>query len=138
MSKIIYIAVPYSHEDPDIQEWRYERVTEATGCLIKKNLGVFYSPITHTHPINEGKHGPITHKLWVEEHDLPFLRKCSKLLVLMLPKWEESVGVRKEMNEATALGIPIVFASPCYDEMFRIKDVFLLDEPLAQTLQDMI
>lgn len=116
-----YLAVPYSHDDPAVKQWRYERVTEAAAVLIRQGIDSLYSPITHTHPIDrhmtEKKN---EHTFWVEQFDMPFLSNSLKVIVLMLPGWDKSIGVKMEIQRAEELGIPVRYMEPYYDEMFRI------------------
>lgn len=117
----VYLATPYTHPDPAVQQWRYQRVTEAAAFLIKGGCKSLYSPITHTHPIDRHLiEQQQNHTFWVEDFDMPFLANSKRITILMLPGWDKSVGVRMEIKHAGNLAIPVVFVRPQYDEMFRI------------------
>ena len=121
-----YLATPYSHEDPAVKQWRYERVTEAAALLLRSGTCIvsIYSPITHTHPIDHHmREKQNEHTFWVEKFDMPFLANSEKVIVLMLPGWDKSIRVKMEVQKAKELGIPVSYAVPRYDEMFRIIDV---------------
>lgn len=123
---MIYLACPYYHEDIAIRRWRFERVTEALALLVAERRIPVYSPITMTHPmhmvcIERGIELPDTHEFWVGTLDFPFLRNCSSLAILMLPSWNQSVGVKMELDEAMKLRLAIEFLLPTYDEGGRIE-----------------
>jgi hypothetical protein len=128
MKKIdAYLAVPYTHPDPAVQEWRFERVTEMTAILIGEGrFKSIYSPITHSHPIDKHLARYADHEFWVEEFDMPFLLNSANLIILRLPGWDRSTGVRMEMDRAKQEGIPIWFLDPAYDAMSRIEGVAVL------------
>ena len=47
--RIIYLAGPYTHGDPQIREQRYNIITSVAADLISQGYIVF-SPLTMTHP----------------------------------------------------------------------------------------
>jgi len=73
------------------------------------------------------------HDLWLG-YDLKLLRHCDVLAVITLDGWEDSAGVRAEIDEAERLGIPIVFLAPDwfvsrnFIDRRTFKDVELSDE----------
>lgn len=104
---MIYLACPYTHPDPSIVRKRFEYVTRATGCLMKRGLVVF-SPITQSHLVAEMEDMPGTWEFWAEQ-DLAVLKRCDALYVLCLPGWKESVGVTAEIKAADDLGLPVFY-----------------------------
>ena len=119
-----YLATPYTHPDPAVQEWRFERVTEAVALLLGEGYDCIYSPITHSHPIDKHlPHRQADHDFWVNKFDLPFLANSARLLVLLLPGWSHSTGVSMEIKQAGERSIPVSFVEPVYDEMFRLVGV---------------
>jgi hypothetical protein len=108
---IAYIACPYSHSDPLVRQMRFTQVSRVAARLMLKGEVVF-SPISHSHPIEQyGMDEPQGYDFWMDQ-DLPILRKCSKLYVMMLPGWSQSKGVAKEIDTAIECDIPIEFISP--------------------------
>ena len=106
---LIYIAQPYSHEDPAMREWRYQQALKVAARLMLQGWAVF-SPIAHTHPI-ERETGKQSHDFWLRQ-DIAVLRHAAKLVVLMLPGWKESKGVAEEIAVAKANKIPIELMAP--------------------------
>jgi nucleoside 2-deoxyribosyltransferase len=101
---IAYLAAPYSHPDPEVKTQRLEAVAKAAAHLFSKGVWVF-SPLTHNMTIDvHGIHGN-----WQQwgEFDLEMMARCDTLLVLKLPGWEASKGVRDEIAYAKKIGLPI-------------------------------
>lgn len=109
---LTYLASPYSHEDPAVRESRFHAACRKAAELMLAG-DVVFAPIAHSHPISEqmpmGK--ATDHELWMSQ-DLPILRRCDRLLVLMLPGWDQSRGVREEMEVARACQITVEFEKP--------------------------
>jgi len=102
---MIYLGCPYSHPDPAIVQKRFEYVTRVAGALMKRGYVVF-SPITHSHPIAMLEKMPGTWEFWAEQ-DLHILALCDELHVLELPGWQQSVGLRAEINAAVHAGLRV-------------------------------
>jgi hypothetical protein len=103
---VIYVASPYSHDDPAVRQARFEAACRVTAELIRQGKST-YSPIAYSHPLSR-YNLPLDWKFW-QRHDLDFLAICSEMVVLKLPGWEESVGVRAEIAAARTLGKPVTF-----------------------------
>jgi hypothetical protein len=101
--EIIYLAVPYSHPDPVVRECRFIAANRIAAKLMKEGKLIF-SPISHSHNIDLGGDW----KRW-EQFDRIFLELCSSMVVLCLPGWEESVGVRSEIKIMKELGKEIEY-----------------------------
>ena len=104
---LVYLAVPYSHPDERVRQERYEAVTKAAGFLMNEGYIVF-SPITHCHHIKQICDLPTGWEYW-EAFDRAYLKHCSKLIVLKLHGWEDSVGVNAEIDIAKEMGIEIEY-----------------------------
>lgn len=116
---MIYLASPYFHSDPAVMQARYEAAVRAAGKLIADGVHVF-SPIVHNHPVRvESGRIPGDHKFWLD-YDRWFLEKCSKLIVLKLDGWQDSVGVGDEVSYANDRHIPVEFMNPIYS--FQVGD----------------
>ena len=98
---IVYLASPYTHDRVEVMEQRYRAACRAAGVLMKQGYVVF-SPVAHSHSV--AVHGlepeqQTNFQFWMDQ-DLPVLRKCDILMVLMLPGWDRSRGVAREIEVA--------------------------------------
>jgi hypothetical protein len=109
-SMLVYLAVPYSHPDPRVQEQRFLAVNKVAAKLMLEGVCVF-SPISHTHPIAQAGEMPKGWEFWAR-YDFEILSKCRKLIVLKLGGWDKSVGVTAEIKLATELGLEIEYLEP--------------------------
>ena len=107
MSKIIYLAAPYSHEDKHIRELRYLQITEVTARLIKEG-NIVFSPITYGHILSEMEDLPTTFEFW-EKFCLAFLEKCDEMYVLTLDGYSTSKGVSMELKYCDENKIPVKY-----------------------------
>jgi nucleoside 2-deoxyribosyltransferase len=106
---MIYLAAPYSHRNPAVEEERFQAVCLYAAKLINSGIHVF-SPIAHCHSI--GLHGlPGDWNFW-KDFDRAFLEICDEVWVLMIDGWQESKGVHAEINIAVSLGKSVVFVKP--------------------------
>ncbi len=106
---MIYLASPYSHDDPAIREQRFHAVCRETAELMRRG-NVVFSPIVHGHPL-VGHGLPTDWPFW-ERFDREHLRRCNELVVLTLDGWRESVGVAAEIRIASDLGKPVRYLAP--------------------------
>jgi len=119
----VYIAVPYSHQNKEVQVFRFEAVTKAAGWLMNTYGWNVLSPITNSHPIHVlAPNVPGDWKFW-QQVDTDYLRCSNRFVILTLPGWRESVGVTAETKIAAELGLP--------KQYLNIRDggYFLEDEP---------
>lgn len=103
---MIYLASPYSHPEPAIREQRYRDACQAAARLMSQGELVF-SPIAHSHGIAAaGIEGDW--KSW-SKFDQWFLDRCSSVVVLTSPGWEESKGIKSELVIAERLDLPVSY-----------------------------
>jgi len=113
---MIYLASPYSHEDPKIMDERFEAVCKCTAYLSKMGLVVF-SPIAHSH--NLVKYDlPTSWEFW-SRIDMAFISRCDELWALTLDGYRESKGVTAEIQIAREIGMKVVFISPLEVEQLK-------------------
>jgi len=107
--ELIYLACPYSVGNPSkaLMKYRARMATFVTGKLIQRGYVVF-SPLTHNDPIEEMFDLPKYWTFWCQ-FDSAFLLRCTRVMVLMLPQWEESVGIKDEIRLAELHGIPVEY-----------------------------
>lgn len=118
MSEMIYIGGPYSNNAP-VSDGpasaakrlaRFNAVTELARQMIEKEK-LIYSPLTMTHPIDiRMLHDPGS-DFWVD-FDEAFMGHCSSMVVLKLPGWEKSSGLKREIKFFEDLGLPVEYIDP--------------------------
>lgn len=106
-SKLIYLASPYSHPDFTIRDSNYRMISKIAAKMVAKG-GVVFSPITYGHNLLEFRQMPSDWEFWFN-FCVTFLMKCDKLVVCKMPGWENSVGVREEIEIAEKFGIEIEY-----------------------------
>ena len=105
MSKLIYIASPYSsfREDPHEasleMEDRYRQVLSYLSHVNNNNEYnyMYYSPIVHFHQLSMEYNMPTDAEFW-KCIDKVMLDKSDEMNVLMIRGWMESKGVQSEIN----------------------------------------
>ncbi len=106
-SKMIYIAAPYSHIDKDVINFRVKKVCEYSAELLKNKQSCI-SPITTGTGILAQTELPTDFEFWQHlSYDL--IDVCGEIHVLMLDEWEESKGVKAEIEYATKKGLKIKY-----------------------------
>lgn len=109
MKPLTYLACPYSHTDPAVRQDRYRAANEATAALIRTYRWNVFSPITHSHPLALlGLDGDWSY--W-EHIDTDYLKMSCRMVILTLPGWKESVGIRHERALAKQYGAELMFMS---------------------------
>lgn len=98
---MIYLAQPYTSHDPAIMQERYFIACKVIADLINKGYKVF-SPIVYGHYLVQ--YGTGSEFADWEEFDKWMIDNCSRFVVLRLEGWEESVGVKEEIEYADSLG----------------------------------
>lgn len=106
----IYLASPYSHPSPCVRINRWNAVCRAAGELM--NAGnIVFSPIAHSHPIAVQCDLPTGWDFW-HAFDRAFIEWADAVVVLQLPGWENSVGIKAEIEIAAEIGKPVEFMAP--------------------------
>ncbi len=105
-----YLGSPYSKFAGGLDE-AHRLVCVEAARLIKAGLPV-YSPIAHTHPVAlHGVVDPLDHNIWLPA-DRPMMDAAFGLIVLKLDGWDESFGLKHEIEVFEAAGKPIAYAPP--------------------------
>lgn len=110
MSEIEYLAIPYSHKDLQVREYR-AYVADAITAKLAKEGRIIYSPISSWHHISI-RFGLATDWAACAKADKEFLKLSSRIIVVCLPGWQESIGVQAEIQEAKLLGKPVEYLDP--------------------------
>jgi len=97
MNTFWYLASPYSQFAEGLDK-AAEAAAGAAGMLIAAGVHV-YSPIAHSHPIAAAAQlDPRDYGLWMPLNRV-MMRAARGLIVLKLPGWASSKGVRMEIQE---------------------------------------
>jgi len=91
---MIYLASPYTHEDPAVMQHRFELACDACAYLLSNGEYV-YSPIVHTHPIAIRNDLPRPFEFW-QGFDQHMIDRCTAFWVLKIDGWDKSVGIAAE------------------------------------------
>lgn len=102
---MIYLASPYSHEDPLIKKTRFLLAEQVTAQLILQGKFI-YSPIVHCHALAERYEMPGDFVFW-RRYNIDMLKRADQMYILSIPGWDTSVGVKHEMEIAVEIGIEI-------------------------------
>lgn len=112
---MLYLATPYSHENPEIRRERYLKACRITAVLMKAGIPVF-SPLLNSVPAVEEGGLELEHDGFLAI-DLPILRRCEEVLIVDIDGWDKSKGVQTEMNEALLRSIPVTLIEEKHVEM---------------------
>lgn len=107
---LIYVGTPYS-KWADGLDAAFVEASKLTARLMQQGLKV-YSPIAHMHPLAiHGDIDPLDHSIWLP-FDGAMMDKADAMIVAMMKGWDESKGVRHEIEFFAAAGKPIFFLNP--------------------------
>lgn len=104
--QLIYLAAPYSHPRPQLRRLRvkdattFERGLTCAGAMV-------YNPLRYSAALAD-----IADDDTWRAHGLRLLTACDILVVLQLPGWDESVGVKAEIVAAERAGKPVYYHAP--------------------------
>jgi len=107
MSELIFISSPYTHEDKSVVEDRLIKVSNFAAKIVSEGK-VVISPIVYGHTLLTFHKMPSDWEFW-QNYCETLITKSDKMIVLMLDGWEESDGVKGEIEFATELGLPIEY-----------------------------
>jgi hypothetical protein len=103
----IYMASPYTHDDPFTREARYHVAMKATAQLLNSDYQV-YSPIVYSHEMGL-KHGLPYPFEWWKTFNNAMLEPASELWVLRMDGLSTSKGVHWDIGRAKELNKPIKY-----------------------------
>ena len=105
-----YLSSPYSSPDARMMEERFRQACRCAAHFMRAGITVL-SPIAASHPLVLHGNLPQTDQRFWASHNEEWLMHCNALWVLMLPGWRESIGIRREMEHAESLGLPIKYVT---------------------------
>ena len=99
---LYYLATPYSKYRFGL-EAAFKEAAILQARLVKYGLDV-YSPIVSSHPIAiHGSIDPLDHSFWLPFNQ-PMMDRCEALLVAHMEGWEDSRGIKHEIDDFTKRG----------------------------------
>lgn len=122
MNKLVYVAAPYSKIED--KHTLMERIADFSGYYMINHPGEYaITGLVHHYASIQRPDLGTDYKFW-EEFCVGFIKRCDKVLVLMIDGWEKSTGVHAEINLAKRLNIPIEYWIPS-KELQEEKDFAL-------------
>lgn len=103
MSKVIYLACPYSDKSKKVVSDRVLKATKLAAKLVSEGH-VVLSPIVYGDILLKHEDMPNDYEFWKNFCE-SFLSKCDEIWIYMLPGWNQSTGVLAEIELAKKLGI---------------------------------
>lgn len=105
-----YLAIPYTHKDEEVMNFRAE-VSDFIFSELSKEGRIIYAPISSCHHIAI-EHGlPRNYEFW-EKMCEAFIGASKKIIVICLPGWETSTGVTAELKLAKGRGLEVEYLDP--------------------------
>ena len=105
--KLIYIGSPYSHQDPEVVEENYKKVSMLAAKRCSEGE-VAFSPITYGHTLLGFVPMPNDWEFW-KSFCLTFLEHADELLVYKMEGWENSRGLAAEIEFAESREIKVTY-----------------------------
>ena len=106
---VIYFASPYSHRFRIVRWWRARQIRRIMArCINEQDAIVPFSPIALTHDLDH----LCPDVKWVEDYDVYLLGRFDGMIIVKLPGWDRSVGIKRELNFCFAHSIPYAYAAP--------------------------
>lgn len=120
---LVYLACPYSHASMDVRLARFEASAHAAAYLIHQGMFV-YSPITMTHPIDLvlAEEGDTMGSDYWCDFDEAFMSVCSEMIILVIPGWDQSRGIKREAEFFASAGKPVRYMIPAPDGAYSIHE----------------
>lgn len=103
---MIYVASPYTHKDPLVEEHRYLMAETYVVAALKQRI-VAFSPIYYCHRLALKFNLPGDAMFW-KSFNNTMMRRADAVHVLQLVGWRESKGVQYELMMAQEIGIPVI------------------------------
>lgn len=109
-SKIIYLATPYMHDNPDVMDFRAD-VSDIIAAKLADLGHVVFAPISAWHHIAKKYGLPRDWEFW-HNFDEQFVKVSKVLCIIVLYGWRESKGTTGEIELANEYGLEIIYIDP--------------------------
>jgi hypothetical protein len=107
---VIYLASPYSGTEEE-QEARFLAAECFVADMLPFSVEAIFSPIVFCHEMAKRHNLPGDANFWAAMN-MDYMRAASKIWVLKLPGWEESIGVQDEIRWAHVERKPLMYVEP--------------------------
>lgn len=94
------------------------KVASEVAFKLHQEGALTFSPLTHNVPLDEISGAPNTDGVTWKRFNHELLSRCNRIMVIQMPGWDLSDGVKAEMDLADKLGIPISYI-PCPSEAIQ-------------------
>jgi len=108
--ELAYLAAPLSHPEIEVMQSRVEAINRATAHLFEKGVAVI-SLVGQCWPISQ-QCGLRTDFEWWRWYNKAVISRCGRVIILKLDGWQESIGVKGEVEIAEEFGIPVEYMEP--------------------------
>ena len=128
-SNFRYVSSPYSHENDGERQLRYELVSHFVAKRQKEDFkkSIYFSPIQYWHYPAVDTNLPTDAAYWWSVNK-SYIDVSTALIILKLPGWENSKGMKQEIEYARDIGILI------YNEKLRSLNLRTVQELLDSML----
>lgn len=123
-NELAYLAIPYGHKSQAVVNWRVETFYRVDAWMIQhgyhivspmEKFGLLSASRTKIYgdafAINIGDDWTF----W-EQHGRTLLQACHKVIVICVPGWQDSVGVKAEIEIAQQLGTEVLHLTEAWLE----------------------
>jgi hypothetical protein len=125
--EILYLAIPYIHDDPLVMDFRAD-VSDIIAADLAKHGNNVFAPISSWHTISKKYDLPGNWEYW-KDFDEVFMAKSARLSVVALYGWKKSTGVNAEIKLAKHYNIKINLIDPTlYVKMLREEGNYFENE----------
>ncbi len=124
-----YVSNPYNGTDEQKDE-RARIASQVCGKLLKMGVHA-WSPIVHNHAMMKFNEFTLEERRsLILDFDFSLLKSAHGMIVLTIDGWEQSYGVRAEIELCEKLSIPVKYLDPAQlDDVASVKRA-LVDSPL--------
>lgn len=107
---MIYLASPYSHPVPETRTRRYIQARDFTHYHLQQGVTIF-SPIVYGHQFSRDLDAPTDAKSWLTFNS-DMMQVAREMWVLTIPGWEESLGIKAEIEFANFITLDWKLVEP--------------------------
>ena len=110
MTRLAYIAAPYSATSPEMMQLRANQAMAFSAWLWSRGICYPLSPVAMWHEAATRCDLPTDAASWTA-CNTAYFSACDVMYLLKLDGWRESVGVEMEMEWARAIRMPVIGAT---------------------------